>query len=49
MNESRFNFFFTYFVDLHNLNIEKRLQIVANPFHEEQYKNINIVKKQNYK
>ena len=35
MNEGRFKFFLLYLVDLHNLHIENRVHIAANPLNKE--------------
>ena len=34
MNESRYKFFLLYMIDLHNLHIEDRVDLIANPLNE---------------
>ena len=40
MNESRFKFFLLYMIDLHNLHIEKRVALVANPLNHKREEEI---------
>ena len=44
MNESRFKFFLLYMIDLHNLHIEKRVDLVANPLNEKRKDAIELLK-----
>ena len=41
MNESRFKFFLLYVIDLHNLHIEHRVDLIANPLNEKREGVIN--------
>ena len=41
MNESRFKFFLLYVIDLHNLHIENRVDLIANPLNKKREGAIN--------
>ena len=47
MNESRFKFFLLYMIDLHNLHIENRVDLVANPLNEKREHEVESLKSMN--
>ena len=44
MNESRFKFFLLYMIDLHNLHIENRVDLISNPLNEKRDNKIKSLK-----